>query len=68
MTSRLRRLLDERGMYEGVDDLLARDPDAYWDTATNRPHRSMNPSQRILHGNAGPAPAHACSEAIRIVQ
>lgn len=33
---------------QGVDDLMAKDPNAYWDTANNRPHSSMNPSPRVF--------------------
>jgi Flp pilus assembly protein TadG len=33
---------------QGVDDLLAKDPGAYWDTVTNSVHSSMNPSPRVF--------------------
>ena len=33
---------------QGIDDLIARDPNAYWDTAKNEVHTSMNPSPRIF--------------------
>jgi Flp pilus assembly protein TadG len=33
---------------QGVDDLIAQDPNAYWDTANNRVHSSMNPSPRTV--------------------
>jgi hypothetical protein len=33
---------------QGMDDLIAKDPNAYWDTATNSVHSSMNPSPRIV--------------------
>jgi hypothetical protein len=32
---------------QGVDDLIARDPNAYWNTALNRVVSSMNPSPRV---------------------
>jgi hypothetical protein len=33
---------------QGIDDLVARDPNAYWDTSTNRVVSSMNPSPRVV--------------------
>jgi hypothetical protein len=33
---------------QGVDDLIAKDPGAYWDTSANRVVSSMNPSPRII--------------------
>jgi Flp pilus assembly protein TadG len=33
---------------QGTDDLVARDPDAYWDTVNNRVVSSMNPSPRVV--------------------
>lgn len=33
---------------QGVDDLIAKDPSAYWDTAKNEVHSSMNPSPRVF--------------------
>ncbi|HEY3091809.1 MAG TPA: pilus assembly protein TadG-related protein [Vicinamibacterales bacterium] len=33
---------------QGIDDLIARDPNAYWDTAKNEVHTSMNPSPRVF--------------------
>jgi Flp pilus assembly protein TadG len=32
---------------QGVQDLIAKDPDAYWDTANNRVVSSMHPSPRV---------------------
>jgi hypothetical protein len=32
---------------QGVDDLIARDPNAYWNTALNKVMSSMNPSPRV---------------------
>ena len=32
----------------GTEDLIAKDPGAYWDTATNRVVSSFNPSPRIV--------------------
>jgi hypothetical protein len=32
---------------QGVEDLIAKDPDAYWDDDDNRVHTSMNPSPRV---------------------
>jgi Flp pilus assembly protein TadG len=33
---------------QGVDDLLAKDPDAYWDTGTNSPVSTVHPSPRVV--------------------
>jgi Flp pilus assembly protein TadG len=33
---------------QGIDALIARDPNAYWDTAKNEVHTSMNPSPRVF--------------------
>jgi Flp pilus assembly protein TadG len=33
---------------QGMDDLIARDPNAYWDTATNRVMSTMRPSPRVV--------------------
>ena len=33
---------------DGVDDLLAKDPGAYWDTVNNRPVSTMSPSPRVV--------------------
>jgi Putative Flp pilus-assembly TadE/G-like len=33
---------------DGIDDLLAQDPGASWDTVTNRPVSTMNPSPRVV--------------------
>ena len=33
---------------QGIDDLIVRDPNAYWDTAKNEVHTSMNPSPRVF--------------------
>src|SRR5690606_41278782 len=33
---------------QGMDDLIARDPTAYWDTARNEVVSQMNPSPRIV--------------------
>ena len=33
---------------QGVDDLLALDPDAYWDTTNNIPVSTKNPSPRVV--------------------
>ncbi len=33
---------------DGVDDLLAQDPDAYWDTGTNSPVSTVHPSPRVV--------------------
>jgi len=33
---------------DGVDDLLAQDPNAYWDTATNSPVSTVHPSPRVV--------------------
>jgi Flp pilus assembly protein TadG len=32
----------------GIDDLIAKDPNAYWDTSKNEVHTSMNPSPRVF--------------------
>jgi hypothetical protein len=32
---------------QGMDDLIALDPDAYWDTSTNRVVSKMKPSPRV---------------------
>ncbi len=32
----------------GVDDLIAKDPGAYWDNTLNKPVSSMNPSPRVV--------------------
>ena len=32
----------------GIDELIAKDPNAYWDTAKNEVHTSMNPSPRVF--------------------
>jgi hypothetical protein len=32
----------------GIDDLIARDPNAYWDTGKNEVHSSLNPSPRVF--------------------
>ena len=33
---------------QGIDDLIALDPDAYWDTATNSPVSTVHPSPRVV--------------------
>lgn len=33
---------------QGIDDLIARDPNAYWDTRYNKPHSTMSPSPRVV--------------------
>ena len=33
---------------QGIDDLIAKDPSAFWDMATNSVHSSMNPSPRVF--------------------
>jgi Flp pilus assembly protein TadG len=33
---------------QGIDELIAKDPNAYWDTAKNEVHTSMNPSPRVF--------------------
>ncbi|HXD20812.1 MAG TPA: pilus assembly protein TadG-related protein [Vicinamibacterales bacterium] len=33
---------------QGIDDLIAKDPNAYWDTAKNEVHTSMSPSPRVF--------------------
>ena len=33
---------------QGMEDLIARDPDAYWDTATNSPVSNVHPSPRVV--------------------
>ena len=33
---------------QGIDDLIAKDPNAYWDTSRNEVHSSMNPSPRVF--------------------
>ena len=33
---------------DGVDDLLAKDPNAYWDTATDSPVSTVHPSSRVV--------------------
>jgi hypothetical protein len=33
---------------QGMDDLIAKDPDAYWDTAKNQVVSSMHPSPRVV--------------------
>jgi Putative Flp pilus-assembly TadE/G-like len=33
---------------DGIDDLLAQDPGAYWDSVNNRPVSTMNPSPRVV--------------------
>jgi hypothetical protein len=33
---------------QGVDELLAKDPDAYWDTGTNSPVSTVHPSPRVV--------------------
>ncbi len=33
---------------QGIDDLIAQDPNAFWNTATNSVQSSMNPSPRIF--------------------
>jgi len=33
---------------KGIDDLIAQDPDAYWDDVKNRVHSTKNPSPRIF--------------------
>jgi Flp pilus assembly protein TadG len=33
---------------QGIDDLIAKDPNAYWDTAKNEVHTSMHPSPRVF--------------------
>lgn len=33
---------------DGVDDLLAKDPNAYWDTATDSPVSTVHPSPRVV--------------------
>jgi hypothetical protein len=32
---------------DGIDDLIARDPGAYWDSTLNKPVSTMNPSPRV---------------------
>jgi len=54
-------------MKQGMDDLIAKDPSAYWDTAANKVVSSMNPSPRIkvvpvydpLYWNQGKQAGHA---------
>ena len=33
---------------QGIDDLIAQDPAAYWDPALNQVHSSLNPSPRVF--------------------
>lgn len=33
---------------QGIDDLLAKDPGAYWDESTNTVHSAMSPSPRVF--------------------
>jgi Flp pilus assembly protein TadG len=33
---------------DGIDELIAKDPNAYWDTSKNEVHTSMNPSPRVF--------------------
>ena len=33
---------------DGVDDLIAKDPNAYWDTSKNEVHSTQNPSPRVF--------------------
>ena len=33
---------------QGIDDLIAQDPDAYWDNVKNKAHSTKNPSPRIF--------------------
>jgi hypothetical protein len=33
---------------QGVDELLAKDPDAYWDSGTNSPVSTVHPSPRVV--------------------
>jgi Flp pilus assembly protein TadG len=33
---------------QGIDDLIAQDPAAYWDTALNQVHSTLNPSPRVF--------------------
>jgi Flp pilus assembly protein TadG len=33
---------------QGIDDLIAQDPDAFWDTTTNSVHTTKNPSPRVF--------------------
>jgi hypothetical protein len=33
---------------QGIDDLIAKDPTAYWDTYTNSVHSSLSPSPRVF--------------------
>jgi len=33
---------------QGIDALIAKDPNAYWDTAKNEVHTSMNPTPRVF--------------------
>jgi hypothetical protein len=33
---------------QGMDDLIARDPDAYWDTTLNTPVSTVHPSPRVV--------------------
>jgi hypothetical protein len=33
---------------DGIDDLLAKDPNAYWDTATDSPVSTVHPSPRVV--------------------
>ena len=33
---------------DGVEDLIAQDPNAYWDSASNSVHTTMNPSPRVF--------------------
>jgi len=33
---------------QGIDELIAKDPGAYWDTTLNKPVSTMNPSPRVV--------------------
>jgi len=33
---------------QGIDDLIAKDPNAYWDTSKNEVHTAMSPSPRVF--------------------
>ena len=33
---------------QGVDDLIAQDPNAFWDNARNEVHSALNPSPRVF--------------------
>jgi hypothetical protein len=33
---------------DGIDELIAKDPGAYWDTTSNKPVTTMSPSPRVV--------------------